>query len=202
MRLAASVAIAHVLALLAATSALAISTGPQPGNAGLPAGGGVEAELTCIGCHNSSPLNPDQKGSISLEGVPPRYEPGKSYTLTFRITHSDPSLTRWGFQVTAVTLPALEGAGELIVIDASTTQVIAGMSGTRSYLGHSYGGTAIGQSGGTAWSFQWTAPPAASGKVGFFAVGNAANADGSNQGDRIYSRSPEPIAVTEPAPGG
>ncbi|HYC01165.1 MAG TPA: choice-of-anchor V domain-containing protein [Candidatus Limnocylindrales bacterium] len=194
------VAITAALAAAPVGSALAVSTGPQPGSSGIPAGAGVEAEPTCISCHTSSALNPDDKGTITIEGVPAAYQPGKTYALTFRIAHPDPEVARWGFQVTAVSLPSLQGAGELVVTDSATTQLITGMVAGRTYLGHSYGGTAIGQSGGASWSFAWIAPAADAGKVAFFAVANAANADGSNQGDRIYSKSPEPIAVTEPAP--
>lgn len=172
----------------------AASAGPQAASCGVPAIGSEAAEPNCTSCHNSAALNPDQAGSVRLDGVPPSYEPGRSYPLVLHIEHSDKSLLRWGFQVTAVALADGAGAGEFVVTDSATTQILSSMSGTRSYLGQTYNGTAIGKTGGTSWSFEWKAPATPVGKVGFFAAANAANADGSNQGDRIYSKSPLPIA--------
>jgi hypothetical protein len=199
---AAFVAVATTAAWLAvADVAGAASAGPQPAMTGVPALGSEAAEGLCVACHNSFALNPDTAGSITLEGVPASYEPGRAYTLTVKVANSDPAAMRWGFQMTAVAMKDGSGAGEFLATDAATTQVLVAMSGTRSYIEHSYGGTAIGQAGGNAWTFQWKAPSADVGRIGFFAAGNVANADGSNQGDRIYSRSPAPIAETQPGGG-
>lgn len=178
------------------TPALAASAGPQPASTGAPAFGAEIAEGACISCHNSFALNPDEAGSIALDGVPAAYEAGKTYTLSVRVSHPDAAALRWGFQLTAIAMKDGSGAGEFLVTEEATTQVLLPMSGTRSYVEHSYGGTGIGQAGGNAWSFQWKAPATDVGKIGFFGMGNVANADGSNQGDRIYSPSPLPIAVT------
>lgn len=181
-----------------ASNAFAVSAGPQPAMTGVPALGDQPAEGLCVQCHNSFALNPDTAGSIRVEGVPPAYTPGQTYTLTVRVAHPDAAALRWGFQLTAVALKDGKGAGEFLVTDTMTTQVLPDMSGTRTYVQHAYNGTAIGQPGGASWTFDWKAPVADAGKVGFFAAGNAANADGSNQGDRIYSSSPAPIAETLP----
>jgi hypothetical protein len=82
------------------------------------------------------------------------------------------------------------------------TELIQGTMGGRAYVSHSYYGTGVGEAGGRLWSFDWIAPPAATGRVAFFAAGNASNLDGSKEGDRIYSPSPRPIAVTEPEKSG
>lgn len=191
--------IAMATVLTAARSTHAASAGPQPAMTGVPALGAEAAEGTCTACHNSFALNPDGAGSIVLEGVPATYEPGRAYTLTVRVANNDPASLRWGFQMTAVAMKDGSGAGEFLATDAATTQVLTAMSGTRSYIEHSYGGTAIGQAGGNAWTFEWKAPAAEAGRIGFFAAGNVANADGSNQGDRVYTRSPQPIAETKAA---
>ena len=174
----------------------AASAGAQPASTGAPAIGAEPAEGACIACHNSSAVNPDTAGVLTLEGVPATYEPGKSYALTLKLTHGEKSFLRWGFQMTAIAMKDGAGAGEFIATDAAKTQVLAAMTGTRSYIEQSYGGTQIGQTGGASWTFEWKAPATAVGKVGFFAAANAANADGSNQGDRVYSKSPLPIAET------
>jgi mono/diheme cytochrome c family protein len=196
-----AVALALATPALAPRLALAASAGPQPATTGAPAIGAEPAEQTCIACHNSSPLNPDADGTVTLEGVPAQYEAGKAYTLTLKVAHSNPAALRWGFQLTAIAMKDGAGAGELVVTDEATTMVLAAMSGTRSYIQHNYGGTAIGQAGGMSWSFEWKAPSADAGKVGFFAAVNVSNADGSNQGDRIYSQSPLPLAESSSAKG-
>lgn len=182
---------------LAGSDAHAASAGAQPATTGVPALGTEAAEMTCISCHNSFPLNPDDVGSLALEGVPASYVPGRSYTLTVRVAHKDSAALRWGFQLTAVAMKDGAGAGEFVSTDTATTMVLAAMSGSRSYVEQAYGGTAIGQAGGTSWTFDWKAPADDVGRIGFFAAANVANADGSNQGDRVYSRSPLPIAESQ-----
>lgn len=193
-----AVAVAAIITFSAVQS-FAASAGPQPATTGVPAFGSEPAEGLCIQCHNSFALDPDATGALAVEGVPAEYEPGHSYTLTVKLASTDKTVLRWGFQMTAVSMKDGAGAGEFVVTDPQKTQVISAMTGTRSYIEHSYGGTAIGQAGGTSWSFDWKAPAASAGAIGFFAAGNTANADGSNQGDRIYSRSPAPLAQTMPA---
>jgi len=187
-------AAALALGLLAAPGAArASSAGPQPGMTGAPSLGGAPAEDTCASCHKGASLNPDPGGRVALEGLPERYAPGVRYALTFRIAHDDAAVQRWGFQVTAVRGADGQGAGELVVIDPATTQRVVGPAG-RQYVEHTDPGTAIGESGGTAWRFEWVAPPDDAGEVLFFGLGNAADASGSENGDRIYGPSPAPLA--------
>lgn len=188
------------LALVALVSSIsfAASAGPQAAMTGAPALGKDAAEGSCVSCHNSFPINSDTAGAIHLQGVPAEYEPGSTYSLTIRVSHTDPAAMRWGFQLTALVMSDGAGAGDFIVTDSATTQVLAAMTGTRSYIEQSYGGTAIGQTGSASWTFEWKAPSKDVGRIAFFASGNVANADGSNQGDRIYSPSPLPVAETTP----
>ncbi|MFT4569741.1 MAG: hypothetical protein ACI8TX_003032 [Hyphomicrobiaceae bacterium] len=190
---------AIIAACFSAPPADATSTGPQAGSTGVPEHGELAAEMICTACHTTAALNPDDKGAIALDGVPTNYEPGQAYDLTFRITHPDPQFLRWGFQLTAIRTDTYHRAGELVVTDPITTQLVDGGPGNRQYMEHSYGGTAIGQSGGTAWSFRWVAPSQSTGPVAFYAVGNAANVDGANTGDHVYSRSPAALALISPA---
>jgi len=177
------------------------STGPQPASTGAPAGGGLPAELNCTSCHATSAVNPDDGGTLTLEGLPDAYAVGESYPLTLKIAHTDPSVMRWGFQLTSVAAEAMTGAGAFVVTDPQKTQVIEGGPGGRTYIEHGYGGTGIGTPGGFAWTFTWKAPDTDVGAVHFYGAANAANTDGSQQGDRIYSPSPEPLA-TIAGPGG
>ena len=81
------------------------------------------------------------------------------------------------------------------------TQVSFSSSFGREYIKHTLPGTAAGQPEGHAWSFEWTAPPDDVGPVTFYAAGNAANNNGNNSGDYIYTTSalvplPEPGSTT------
>ena len=189
------------LALLPSFPVLASSLGPQPGVAGVPAGGGLLAEMTCHSCHATSPPNPDARGRVRLLGLPRRYEPGRRYELTFAVEHPAADRQRWGFQVTAVDASTLRGAGRFILLDAATTQLSHGSIGDRQYVGHAYAGTGVGEAGGMRWRFAWESPSHAGGEVAFYGTANAANADGAKEGDWIFSPSPEPLARTSPIAG-
>jgi len=186
-------------ALLCAQAAQATSSGPQPGLSGAPEIAGVPAEMTCTSCHATYPLNPDALGKVELLGLPDAYTPGRRYALTFRISHPDATLTRWGFQVTAIQRSDGQGAGEFVVTDPQNTQRVAGLA-HRQYVEHTVPGTAMGKPGGTSWSFDWVAPARDVGGIVFYGGGNASNMDGSKEGDRIYNPTPAPLAALRAAP--
>jgi len=186
------------LVLTLAVPASSSSTAPQPGSTGVPGGGGFDAELTCTSCHTGFPINSDGRGVLSLSGVPARYVPGERYTLVLELRHPDEERKRWGFQLTAVSAKSLAGAGAFVVTDNPNTQLIRGTVGNREYVSHSYYGTGVGEAGGHAWSFDWIAPKPAVGRIAFYGVANAANLDGSKEGDRIYGPAPKPLAVADP----
>lgn len=194
-----SLGIAAIVVALAAPASSS-STGPQPGTSGVPAGGGVAAEPDCTSCHTGFPLNSDGRGALTLSGVPKRYVPGQQYPLELAVRHPDEDRKRWGFQLTAVAAKRLTGAGEFVVTDGPRTELIRGTVGNRQYMSHSYYGTGVGEAGGQVWKFDWIAPAATTGRVAFYGVGNAANLDGSKEGDRIYGGVPKPLATTDPAP--
>ncbi|HME72437.1 MAG TPA: choice-of-anchor V domain-containing protein [Myxococcota bacterium] len=186
-------------ALLFVEGAKATSSGPQPGLSGAPEIGGVPAEMTCTSCHATFPLNPDALGKVELLGLPDVYAPGQRYTLTFRISHPDAAITRWGFQVTAIQRGDGQGAGEFVVTDPQNTQRVGGLA-HREYVEHTLPGTAMGKVRGTSWKFDWIAPARDVGEIVFYGGGNASNMDGSKEGDRIYNPTPEPLAKLRAAP--
>jgi hypothetical protein len=183
---------------VAAGDARATSAGPQPAATGAPAPPGALAESTCASCHATHPLNPDARGRVELVGLPERYAPGARYPLVFRIAHPDAERKRWGFQLVALSRRTLASAGELVVTDAARTQLVEGPDAARTYLEHAYAGTGIGRGGSCEWNFEWVAPAAGAGDVDFYAVGIAANMDGTQNGDLIFTTSPSPIARTAP----
>lgn len=165
--------------------AFANSEGPIPGFTGAPGLKGGKAEMTCQSCHADYALNPDKLGRVELLGVPAVYVPGKSYTLTLQLKH--PAAKRWGFQLTALSVPNYAAAGDFTPLD-KTTQKKAGAG--RQYIEQgSVGGkaTGMGKVGGHSWTFLWTAPKTNVGNVAFFAAANMANGNGDMTGDRIYA---------------
>lgn len=188
------------VALAPATPASSASSSPQPGTAGVPAGGGFAAEPDCTSCHTGFPLNSDGRGALQLVGVPERYVPGARYTLEVSVRHPDDERKRWGFQLTAVSEKSFRGAGQFAITDVPNTQLIRGTVAEREYVSHSYYGTAVGEAGGNAWTFDWVAPAASAGRIAFYGVGVAANLDGSKDGDRSYAPpSRKPLAESAPA---
>lgn len=154
-----------------------------------------------MACHAGRAQNPDELGAVALDGLPARYEPGRRYELHLVVSHPDPAVRRFGFQLTALAAATLAGAGELVVTDPANTQRVDAIDGSRQYLGHTLAGTAPAPGGGARCDFAWVAPAASVGAVAFFAAANAADADGSKEGDRVYSPSPRPLASVAGAAG-
>lgn len=186
-----------VAVLLPQISVIASSTGPVAGSSGVPAAGGNPAENTCVMCHTDFPLNPDNQGKMQLLGVPSAYVPGKSYELEVRVSH--PEARRWGFQLTAVAGADLHGSGTLTSLpNDKMTQTVAGLVAGRTYIEHGSVGkaTGVGKNDGFSWKFIWTAPVPSEGPVTFYGAFNAANGDGSNAGDKIYTPASGILAIS------
>ena len=154
---------------------------------------GAPGELLCTQCH-AIPGSGD--GSVSVD-VPTEYEPSTTYTIT--VTLQDPGQQRWGFEAIAYRIDeqslTLKMAGTFTNLSPLTT--IQELGDGRQYISHTSNagdpgpepdGTFAGTPDGpTTWSFGWTAPPTGSGIVTWYVAGNAANGDGTNSGDYIYT---------------
>ena len=154
---------------------------------------GAPGELLCTQCH-SIPGTGD--GSVAI-AVPPEYVPGNNYVIT--VTLQDPDQLRWGFEAIAYRIDqetlTLEMAGAFTNLSTLTT--IQELSDGRQYVSHTSNagdpgpepdGTFLGTLGGpVAWTFNWTAPATGSGPVTWYVAGNAANGNGTNSGDYIYT---------------
>ncbi|MBI5083212.1 MAG: hypothetical protein HZB13_01250 [Acidobacteria bacterium] len=157
---------------------------------------GVPGESDCSQCHTTFALN---SGTGSLKILPDSltYTPGQP--MKIRVVLSDPSAQRWGFNLTARLASNTASPGGVITIsDAANTQVRSGANGVQ-HVTHTTAGSRQGTTLSNSWEITWTAPADASaGTVTFYAAGNAANGDGTNGGDRIYSSS---VQVTAGATG-
>lgn len=170
-----------------ASLAVANSTGPPLGRTGAPALGGDPAEPTCnaVGCHAGNPLN--FNGTLAIEGAPAVYEPGESYELTVRLTTNSTASSpqrRWGFELTALSLTTGQTVGSFL----SPSLRIASLGG-RTYVSQDLQSLQAGTPSPVTWTFTWIAPSTDQGTVGFYAAGNAANGNFTNQGDFIYTGS-------------
>jgi uncharacterized protein (TIGR03437 family) len=169
--------------------AQAFGGGPDPGLTGAP------GEQTCVACHLGRPLN-SGTGSLRIE-LPSgdTYVPGQRVAIT--VTLADPTARRWGFQLTARSSTNAQQTAGTLASTNNQTQVTT--QGGRQYIAHTLTGSRNGTTGSVTFVFDWTAPAAGFGPVTFYAAGNAANGNGSDSGDTIYTTTKQ---VTPVASGG
>ena len=139
---------------------------------------GAPGETTCTACHTGNALN--APGGSVVISAPDAYEPGTRVDITVNVQHSDAS--RFGFQLTAKDV-----SGQFVgTFDVSAPDVRIAVGSPGEHVTHS---PAIDTDGSASWTIPWTAPAAGSGTVTFYAAGNAANGDFTNQGDFIFTSS-------------
>ncbi len=147
---------------------------------------GSPGEGTCAGgaCHNSFGLNTGP-GSVSISTNIPgnEYTPGATYQVSIKVKQTGQPLFGFGCEVLdSNNLPA----GTFTVTDAVKTQLVNASNG-RPNMTHKLNGGASNDS--AIFTFDWTAPANNIGNITFYFTGNAANGNGNNSGDYIYSGS-------------
>ena len=165
------------------------SSGPPAARTGATAIGSVTAELNCTtsGCHTGTAVNTGG-GTVAISPSSNTYTPNQEITITVTVTQTGRST--FGFQLTAVN-PQGTRAGDLTPLDNRTFTQIAtsGSQAGRQYINHSFNGNEATAPNVGSWQFKWKAPAQSVGTVTFFASGNAANGNGTNGGDLIYTTS-------------
>jgi uncharacterized protein (TIGR03437 family) len=150
---------------------------------------GAPGEQTCAtaSCHLGNEVN-NGNGTFVLTGLPGTFRPNQEIDLT--VTLSQPNRARFGFQMTVVDDQGRK-AGELVVTDALRTQKGIGFVGNnqREYINHTANGTIPNGTNQGSWLLRWKAPAQSTGRVTFYASGNAANGNGAVTGDFIYTTS-------------
>lgn len=172
---------ALIVILLVTVTAYAYVTGPDARYTNAPGDIG-----NCVNCHDTFHEANVGPGSVRIDDIPAVYEPGQQYTL--RVVVQQGSRQRFGFQLTAIdedgdrigTLSPLGGDSQLNPLTGA---------GGRQYLNHTQAGTLPTSSGMRLWLVRWTAPATDKGTARFYVAGNAANGDGTNQNDHIYTNS-------------
>jgi uncharacterized protein (TIGR03437 family) len=168
----------------------AFATGPDPRHTGAP--GDDSKACASSGCHTGTAVNGGGGNVVVSFQNGQTYTPGAQETFTIGIT--DSRARSYGFQMTArVESDLVDGqAGDFT---AGTQQIVlcdnGSLKGSRGcaanapvqFIEHS------GPFRANTISVQWTAPSTNAGNVHIYVAANAANADGSNNGDHIYTAS-------------
>jgi hypothetical protein len=175
----------------------AYSTGPPAQKTGAP------GESTCRACHSGG--NGGGKVETSFaDGMV--YTPGVKQQLTVTIT--DPDASWYGFQMSirlardnsqAGTLNPAAGESQIRVIcsnDAARPPTGCPANAPVEYIEHSPARQA------NTFQIEWTPPATDAGPVKVYVAANAANGDGNNAGDDIYTASYTlPLHSGQPKPG-
>lgn len=147
-------------------------------------------ETACNSCHTGNTLNASG-GSLTID-VPGmtnwQYQLGKTYTVNVTVARTSATLFGLGFEALN---SSNANAGTLT---AGTGTKTAQASNSRTNITHTGSGNAV--SGTHTFSFTWKAPATNIGNVTFYCAGNAANKNGTQSGDFIYTKS----QVLTPAP--
>ena len=152
-------------------------------------------EDTCVACHFEADLNTGP-GSLALEGLPDRWQPGESYPVTVVLTR--PGMKIGGFELTTRFAEGGAQAGSLAPGEGEEAHLKVSTSFDVQYAHHVRAGTEVVKADTARWTIVWTAPVGESGKVLFNAAGNAADADDSQFGDYVFATEASVRAAQDP----
>ncbi len=137
-------------------------------------------EESCHSCHFDYSLNPEQ-GTLKIEGIPDRYQSGKSYKISISLSRDD--LGQAGFQLSSRFEDGSQaGSFEKLSDHLNFTEVKSKIQ----YLQHSQSGSKVQNKSTASWQFTWIAPDSGAGKIIFNVAANSGNGDASAFGDYIY----------------
>jgi hypothetical protein len=146
---------------------------------------GSPGESTCRNCHDSFVLN-SGPGSVTLtaDNMPGwEYEPGMLYHMNATVAQASRPL--FGVGVEALS-SSNANAGTLAITNSDTQIKTATVQGqSRNNVVHTFGGGASADS--KTFAFDWQAPNSNIGNVTFYFAGVAANDDGENNNDHVYT---------------
>ncbi len=176
---------AGFLLIAAVSGVFAVSSGAPEGVSGAP------GDSSCTSCHGGS-VN-SGPGNVRIDFAAGSYTPGQKSRV--KVIVEDPNAARWGFQLTA--RPESNPQTKAGVLESSDSQTQVLRQGVLEWITHTAAGTRRGTRNTVTFEFDWTPASAEAGPVVLYAAANAANGDGTNSGDRIYTTS---LTVTASAP--
>ncbi len=151
----------------------------------LPNMTGGFGEPSCQSCHFDNPLNASG-GSLTLDGVPPQFVPGRDYEMSVTLTRD--GLKRGGFEMSARFAEGADTGKQAGAwrAPAPRLQIVPSKTDpSLMFVQHTTAGTLCSQRGSNSWMMTWTAPAVAV-PVQFNLAANATNDDASPLGDYIY----------------
>ena len=139
----------------------------------------LEGTCSQATCHSGSvePLTGVITSNIPVAG----YVPLDTYTVTITIT--DPTRTRFGFEISPQTSTGAL-AGTMLITDTPRTHFCT--FPTHKYLTHTLAGTDA-PNHTAIWSFDWQAPATGTGDITFYSCLNFTNRDSTANDDVIHS---------------
>jgi uncharacterized protein (TIGR03437 family) len=182
-----------LLFALAPAVLLAESAQPSIGYAGAPTGHNGQ---NCVACHSDKgPANSDSTGSLTVSVSD--YNPDVPQMIKITINH--PTASRWGFQMTirevsdetqeAGTFSVATGQSDQVVCDDGSqfgSQPPCSGNGNRQFAEHMDAPrTAAGS--GFSWTITWLPPPNEIGRLHVYVTAVAADGDGTDKGDHVYT---------------
>lgn len=164
----------------------AYSNGPEPRHTGAPG----DDKLACASCHEGTPLNGGGGRVVVNFANGQTYTPGASQTFTVVIT--DATARVYGFQMTARLESNLSngqagdftsGAQQTVICEDGSLKGRLGCPANAplQFIEHT------DPLRSNTFSVSWTAPAANVGRVHIYVAANAANNNGQNTGDHIYT---------------
>ncbi|MFZ4463034.1 MAG: choice-of-anchor V domain-containing protein [Bacteroidales bacterium] len=149
------------------------SGGSPGGKSGSPG----DSNASCTQCHSgtASSVNNWITTNIPAEG----YTPGESYVITATGTHN--GVVKFGFELTAETSAGAK-IGTFTLSEPTRTKLV----NVNKAVTHTQAGN-VPTGNTNTWTMNWTAPSTNVGQIRFYAAFNAANGNGNNSGDVIYT---------------
>ncbi|MCB0428877.1 MAG: T9SS type A sorting domain-containing protein [Flavobacteriales bacterium] len=176
-------AVVCVIVLTSATSKVA-SNGAPASSTGAPG----EHDCTTSGCHTTYAANTGA-GVLSMQvgNGSGFYVPGETYAVQVELKETD--VNRFGFEWVALRKNDQVNAGNITVTDPGRNWVVPGFNNLddRRYATYTYEGSLASQTGSNSWEFNWTAPSTDEGDITLYLAGVAANNDGTDLGDQVYT---------------
>jgi hypothetical protein len=170
--------LAAAFAVISFTSGTRFTDTAVASEGGAPTGRtGAPGETTCTACHQQNAGS----GQVSVI-APATYAPGQTYQIQVQNTTADTSRTNWGFELISLAGSTMAGTFANTTVN---TRIRA--AAPKNYVTQTTAGTFPGVTGGSTWTFSWTAPTTNVGNVTFYAAGLHGDNDGSESGDQTYT---------------
>jgi hypothetical protein len=147
---------------------------------------GSPNETACNSCHTGNALNAPG-GSLTITSptlTNGKYTPGQTYTINVTVAKTNATLFGLGFEA----LTSANANAGTLTAGTGTKLLNATISGnSRANIVHA--GTGNTGTGTHTFTFTWKAPATDIGNITFYCAGNAANNNGVQSGDFIYTTS-------------